>query len=100
MAKEFLEAPQAVPAESLRIRNDRLNACVTSSALDPTNATIRVDLAEALADLNRFDEAERQGRKARALDDAMPHRDRKLPASIRGRLNEQIPIWTAKKARR
>ena len=62
----------------------------------PTNATLRAELADALADAGKFDEAVDQGDRARALDDIMPHADKKMLPDVRTRLNENMPRWRAK----
>lgn len=99
MARAFLEGPPLSAIERSRIRADRLNSCLAASALYPTNASLRADLADALAEVGKFDEAIEQGRRARALDDDMPHHDKKMPADVRTRLNANMPRWRAKTAK-
>lgn len=95
-ARDFLDLPDMIPAERYRIRTDRVNACGAACVLYPSDATLRADLAVALADLDRFGEAAEQGRKATKLDEATPHADRKLSNTMRTRLNELIPLWRSK----
>jgi predicted Zn-dependent protease len=54
--------------------------------LYPTSATLRADLATALAAADRAGPAMQQARRALELDDQMPHADRKLSAELRERM--------------
>lgn len=96
MARAFLEGPPLSAIERTRIRADRLNSCLASCALYPTQASLRAELADALADSGNFDEALKQGRRARDLDDAMPHLDKKMLPEVRAWLNENMPKWRVK----
>jgi O-Antigen ligase len=96
MARVFLDGPELSSIERTRIRKDLLVSCTAACALYPTNATFRVELAEALAEVDKFEDAIEQGRRARDLDDAMPHEDKKILPEIRARLNAEMPIWSAK----
>ena len=96
MARAFLEGPPLSPMESSRVRSDRLNSCLASCALYPTNANLRADLADALAEVGRFDEAVEQGRRARLLDNEMSHLDKKMLPDLRVRLNANMPRWRAR----
>jgi hypothetical protein len=54
--------------------------------LYPTSAAIRADLALALDMVGKRDAAQRQAEQALALDEKMPHADRKLPQEMRDAL--------------
>ena len=95
IAREFLDLPNLIPAERLRIRNDRLDASRAACNLYPADATLRADLAEAYADLNKFPEALDEGRLALELDAANPHKDKKLRDVQRKRLESAMETWKA-----
>jgi tetratricopeptide (TPR) repeat protein len=54
--------------------------------LYPTSAAIRADLALALDMVGKRDVAQRQAEQSLALDEQMPHADRKLPREVRDAL--------------
>ena len=93
IAREYLDLPNLLPAERHRIQSDRLDACRKACDLYPTDASLRADLAEAYAGLDRFREATEEAREALALDEATPHVDRKLRAAVRERLKGSLAVW-------
>jgi hypothetical protein len=82
--------------EQTRLRNDLLDALRRLSRLDPTNATIHARYAEVLADAGHLSEAVRQADRALSLDRITPHRDRKLPAQERSKLQKDRTDWKAR----
>jgi len=96
-ARDFLENPRLSAAERFRIRTDRRDACLKACDLYPTDASLRADLAEALADLELFPESVVQGRLALKLSDQTPHTDKKLSEKVREKLTQDILKWDVSK---
>jgi len=92
-AREFLDLPNLPPGERLKIRNDRLDACLAACELYPTDATLRAELAEAQAEKDHFDRAIEEARYALELDKKTPHLDKKLRNNVRTRLQSSLKRW-------
>jgi hypothetical protein len=87
------------PLELMRLRGELVKSTRTASLLYPTNIGLHARLAEASADMSMYQDAVDEATEALRLDRIMPHRDKKLPASIRGHLEAQIPSWSENAAR-
>ena len=83
----------AQPFELLELRSTIARATRRAVRLYPTSAPLRVELAQANADLGMYKDAAGEARVALQLDDLMPHRDKKLPAATRDRLLRQASAW-------
>ncbi len=92
-AREFLDLPNLPPAERLKIRNDRLDACLAACDIYPTDATLRAELAEAQAESDHFPQAIEEGQYALELDRGTPHLDKKLRDNVRTRLQASLKKW-------
>jgi hypothetical protein len=64
-----------------------------ATLLYPSNASLHAELAEASAEIGMMPDAVREGKEALRLDQLTPHADRKLPASLRNRIERQLPGW-------
>jgi hypothetical protein len=81
------------PSEMLVLRGNIVRDLRTAMRLYPTNATLHAQLAEASAEIGMIPDALREAREALRLDRLTPHDDRKLPDSLRARLEAQLPGW-------
>jgi hypothetical protein len=91
MARAMLEnSSTLLGAEVDRLKRDLANAARRSVALNPTDARLRAEGAEALRLAGEFDAAREQMEQALALDAVTPHTDRKLPDEVRARLKDQL----------
>jgi O-antigen ligase len=97
LARRMLLRENLTQTAAARIRNAHVEAAYRASALYPTNASLRADLAEAIADNGKLDAAVREARIALELDRATPHADKKLTPAVRSRLNRELKEWTTPK---
>ncbi len=87
--------PQLEPLELTKYRSKIVEATRTASRLNPTNSELHARLAHASADIMMFQDAVAEAGEALRLDRITPHADRKLPTSLRRRLEDLIPRWRA-----
>ncbi len=87
--------PGLSPRDAVSLRGSIVEANRTASRLYPTNATLHARLAEASAELSLLPDAIQEAREALRLDALTPHPDKKLAPSVRARLQESLPKWTA-----
>jgi hypothetical protein len=76
-----------------------VEATRTAARLNPTSAELHARLAQASADISMFRDAVTAATEALHLDQLTPHRDRKLPAAVRNRLEAQLPKWNENAAK-
>jgi hypothetical protein len=76
--------------EIRRLLADRLDALRRSARLDPTDATLRAALSDALADSGVVGDAVVQARKALELDGITPHAEKKLSSEVRERMETRV----------
>ena len=88
-------APQLDPLQLTKYRGKIVEATRTASRLNPTNSELHARLAHASADISMFADAVAEAKEALRLDGITPHADRKLPESVRRRLEDMIPKWSA-----
>lgn len=81
------------PAQEIRLRGDAVLASRTATHLYPTNPNLHALLAECSADIGMLSDAVTSGEEALRLDRLTPHQDKKLPQTVRERLERQIPTW-------
>jgi hypothetical protein len=82
------------PREIIPLRAGVVEASRTASRLYPTNAVLHARLAEASAEMSMFGDAAAEAREALRLDALTPHADKKLPDTVRARLQDNLPRWT------
>jgi O-antigen ligase len=87
------------PLETLKLRGEIVEATRHASVLHPTNVDLHARLAEASAEISMYRDAVTEAEEALRLDRATPHQDRKLPKTVKKRLEAQIPRWTESAAR-
>ncbi len=95
MARAMLDAPAALvmAPDRGRLLDDLLSAATTAARLNPTDATLAAQEADALARLGRYGDAAAAGREALRLDAATPHLDRKLRPAVRSTIEAALPGW-------
>jgi hypothetical protein len=88
--------PSLSPQEILPLQASIVEATRTASRLYPTNATLHARLAEASAAMSMFHDAMTEAEESLRLDALTPHLDKKLPDSMRKRLEAELPGWREK----
>jgi O-antigen ligase/tetratricopeptide (TPR) repeat protein len=86
----------AKPFELLSLKTKIVRTYRRASAIYPTNATLRAELAQASAEIGMYNDAVREGNQALLLDGLTPHLDKKLSDGLRAQLKAQIPTWEEK----
>jgi O-antigen ligase len=86
------------PREAIRYRGKIVEECRKASRLNPTNADLHADLAEASAAISMFRDAVSEAEEALRLDRVTPHLDKKLPDHVRNRLMARLPDWKEQSA--
>ena len=81
------------PLEAIRLRGEMVKSTRTATLLNPTSAELHARLAHASAEINMYQDAVDEANEALRLDRLTPHRDRKLPETVRERLEAMIPTW-------
>jgi hypothetical protein len=81
------------PAQSLILKANIVEGLRTATRLNPTAAILHAQLAESSARIGMIPDAATEAREALRLDQLTPHADRKLTASLRKRLESQLPGW-------
>jgi hypothetical protein len=81
------------PKQTLILKGNVVEGLRTASRLNPTAAILHAQVAEASAHIGVFADAAREANEALRLDRLTPHADRKLPATLRKRLENQLPAW-------
>jgi hypothetical protein len=81
------------PLELITFRGNVVEAARNATRLYPTNASLHALLAESSADMNLYPDAVAEAEEALRLDRLTPHADKKLPRSVRKRLEDQLPVW-------
>ena len=94
-----LVGPRLDPLEALKYRGKIVEATRTAALLHPTNADLHARLAEASAEISMYKDAVTEATEALRLDRITPHHDKKLPQTIRKRLEALIPKWTENAAK-
>ena len=87
------------PLEAIRLRGELVKSTRTASLLNPTNAELHARLAHASAEISMYQDAVDEATEALRLDRLTPHRDKKLPESVRERLEALIPTWSENAAK-
>jgi O-Antigen ligase len=87
--------PRLLPLQLVEYQGKIVEATRTASRMYPTNSELHARLAQASADISRFDDAVSEANEALRLDRITPHADRKLPEDLRRRLEDLIPKWSA-----
>ena len=83
----------AKPFEMLGLKSTIAKASRQAVRLYPTSASLRLELAQASADLGMYPDAIAEGRNALQLDRLMPHADKKLSDAAIAYLTAQIERW-------
>ncbi len=81
------------PRDLIRYRGKIVGELRKASRLNPTNATLHADLAEASANISMFRDAAAEAEAALSLDRITPHPDKKLADEVRTRLMARLPEW-------
>jgi hypothetical protein len=81
-----LQGASLTTGDLLTLHEQLANAAARAAVLYPTDATLNALLAEAVAALNRDEDAKRHAREALRLDDLTPHDDKKLAPDLRDRM--------------
>ena len=81
------------PLEAIRLRGEMVKSTRTATRLNPTSAELHARLAHASAEISMYQDAVDEATEALRLDRLTPHRDKKLPAAVRERLEALIPTW-------
>jgi len=90
--------PSLSPREILQLQADMVKANRMASRLYPNNPVLHARLAEASAEMSLFRDAVDEANEALRLDALTPHADKKLPETMRFRLQENLPKWTERSA--
>jgi len=90
--------PQLSPIEAIRYRGKIVAATRRASRLNPTSAALHARLAEASAAISMYRDAVTEAEQALLLDRITPHLDRKLPESVRARLEARLTEWKERAA--
>ncbi|WP_165069392.1 O-antigen ligase family protein [Paludisphaera rhizosphaerae] len=90
--------PSLSPREILQLQADVVKATRVATRLYPNNPVLHGRLAEASAEMSMFRDAADEANEAIRLDALTPHADKKLPDSMRRRLQENLPKWTERAA--
>ncbi|MFI5455771.1 MAG: O-antigen ligase family protein [Isosphaerales bacterium] len=94
-----LVGPRLDPLEALKLRGNIVEATRTAALLHPTNADLHARLADASAEISMYKDAVTEAAEALRLDRITPHQDKKLPKTVRIRLEALIPRWTENAAK-
>jgi hypothetical protein len=81
------------PAQAIVLKGNIVEGTRTAVRLNPTSPLLHAQLAEASAEIGVLADAATEAREALRLDRLTPHLDRKLPDSVRDRLEAQLPGW-------
>ena len=87
------------PLELVKYRGKIVEATRRAARLYPTSAELHAKLAEASAQISMFNDAATEGAEALRLDRITPHDDKKLPETVRRRLETLIPKWSESAAK-
>jgi hypothetical protein len=90
---------QLTPVEVISLGGEIVKETRTASRLYPSNALLHARLAQASAEISKFDDAVTEAEEALRLDRLTPHPDRKLPEPLRKRLEAQLAQWEEKSPR-
>jgi hypothetical protein len=86
------------PADVIRLEAQIVAANRVATRLYPTSAILHAELAEASAGIGDTVSAAQEAEEALRLDKLTPHLDKKLPDTVRKRLEAELPRWSRKKA--
>jgi O-antigen ligase len=89
---------QLSPIEAIRYQGKIVSATRMASRLNPTSAPLHARLAEASAAISMYRDAVTEAEEALRLDRITPHLDRKLPDSVRARLEARLADWKERSA--
>jgi hypothetical protein len=81
---------QLEPIELVRFGAEAVKEFRIATHLYPSNAVLHAQLAESSAEISKFDDAIKEAEEALRLD-GLVHQDKKLPESLRRRLESQLP---------
>jgi O-antigen ligase len=87
---------QLSPRELLQRQANVVEATRTASRLYPTNATLHARLADKSAEMSMYRDAVEEADRALELDQITPHREKKLPETVRLHLQEVLEDWRKK----
>jgi O-antigen ligase len=84
---------QLTPLEVISLGGEIVKETRTACRLYPSNALLHARLAQASAEISKFDDAVEEAEEALRLDRLTPHPDRKLPEPLRKQLEAQLAQW-------
>ncbi len=87
---------QLTPIDVVSYGGDIVKETRIATLLYPSSAMLHARLALASAEISMFGDAVKEAEEALRLDTLTPHRDKKLPESLRKRLESQLAEWSSR----
>ncbi|MGP0066170.1 MAG: O-antigen ligase family protein [Isosphaeraceae bacterium] len=85
------------PKDAVKYSSEIVKETRIATLLYPSNASLHARLADASAEISMFGDAWKEAEEALRLDQLMtPHPDKRLPASVRRHLENQLAEWKEK----
>ena len=87
---------ELTPADLVTYGAEIVKETRIATLLYPSSAMLHARLALASAEISEFGGAVIAAEEALRLDSLTPHRDKKLPESLRNRLESQVDEWRSR----